>query len=568
MGAVVVVVVAIAAWLGLSWLGTYRQAQAVQADVTTLRTALDAREWSAVTAQVPAVASSTADLVKSTEGVPWRLLSSMPVVGSTATAVTDLSAALSGVVRAAEPLTPYAERIVAGEIRRPDGSIDLTSMEEVAPLLDRLAIAMGSASSRLSGVDAASVRPEVADPLVELRDELAAAVPSVETAASIVTWLPGMLGASGSRDWLVMLQNPAEARGSGGFIGGYVILTADDGRIAISSTGTSSELATTPIPSDDAPEDSTVIWGDILERWGAFNLTPHFPLTGSLAAAGMDARGTPVDGVIAVDPATVAAMLAVTGPVTAEGKTITADDVEKFFTVAAYTEYPDNAERDVVSMALVQAVFQAFLGASWEPTQLADALRTPVEESRLLVWSADESEQEWLVGTPVGGSVPDQPGSVVAVAFNNTAENKMDAFVATSVDYVPGRCPTASVQSSHLTVGLRNDAPAGLPRAGGNYGFVDRPDAPEGATEMLVMIYAPVGANYLSSQVDGVDAPLYLGAERNRQVWWTKVTLDRGQERAIDVSFEEPTVLGVEPRVVAQPMVIDEVVTVTPDPGC
>ena len=394
---------------------------------------------------------------------------------------------------AAEPLTPYAEAIVSGEIRRPDGSIDLTAMEEVAPLLDRLAIAMTSASSRLSGVDVAAVRPEVADPLVELRDELASAVPAVETAGEIATWLPDLLGASGARDWLVMLQNPAESRGSGGFIGGYVLLRADDGRIGITSTGTSSELASSPIPSDEAPEDSRIVWGDILERWGAFNLTPHFPLTASLAAAGMDELGTPVDGVIAVDPAAVAAMLQVTGPVTAAGKTITADDVERFFTVDVYSEYPDSTERDDVSMALVRAVVESFLTASWEPTQLADALRLPVEESRLLVWSEDEAEQEWLVGTPVGGSVPDQPGSVIAVAFNNTAENKMDAFLSTAVDYAPGRCPTASVQTSSLSVSMANDPPVALPSEGGNYGFVGRPDAPVGSTELLVMIYAPVG---------------------------------------------------------------------------
>jgi hypothetical protein len=85
---------------------------------------------------------------------------------------------------------------------------------------------------------------------------------------------------------------------------------------------------------------------------------------------------------------------------------------------------------------------------------------------------------------------------------------------------------------------------------------------------MLVHVYAPVGANYLSSTLDGKDLPLYLGEDRERQVWWTYVPLDPGQERVLDVTFEEPTVLGVEPRVIRQPMVIDEVVTVAPDRGC
>jgi hypothetical protein len=46
------------------------------------------------------------------------------------------------------------------------------------------------------------------------------------------------------------------------------------------------------------------------------------------------------------------------------------------------------------------------------------------------------------------------------------------------------------------------------------------------------------------------------------------VTLLRGQEATLDVAFTEPTVLGVEPRVITQPMVVDEVASVTPDPSC
>jgi hypothetical protein len=364
----------------------------------------------------------------------------------------------------------------------------------------------------------------------------------------------------------VLLQNPSEARGSGGFIGGYVLVSARDGDVSLTSSGTSSELAREPIPANSAPEDARVMWGDILERWGAFNVSPHYPMTAALAADGLAVMGMPVDGVIAVDPQAVASMLQITGPVTARGVTITADDAAQFFTVDVYAQYPDGRERDEVSMALVEATVEALLAAEWDPFVLAEALQAPVEQERVLVWSANADEQGWLEQTVLGGVLPNQPGSVVAVAFNNSAANKTDAFVTAFVDYRPGRCVTASPQKSSLQVKLRNDAPAKLPRE--NYGYFVDPTAPRGTTRMLVHVYAPVGANYQSAQVDGVDTPLYLGSERNRPVWWTYLELRRNQERVLDVTFEEPTVLGVEPRVIPQPMVNREVIDVAPDPAC
>lgn len=567
-GVVVLALLGVAAWLGMSWLSTYREAQAASSSLTSLRSAITAKDWSGAVDALPAASADADALSSSTADVQWRLLASLPVIGSSADAVREVAVATSDVLAAATPLSPYAARIAGGELRSADGAIDLGAMQEVAPLLVTLSSAMSSSSARLERVDAASVRPEVGEPLVELRDALLDATPLVQTAASVTEWVPGLLGAEGERSWLVLLQNPSEARGAGGFPGGYLVLTTDAGRVGVSSSGTSSDLNTTAIPSDSAPEDARVLWGDILKRWNAFNVSPHFPMTGALAAAGMEARNEPVSGVVAIDPSAVAGLLAITGPVTASGVTITADTVEEFFTVGVYEQFPDSVERDAVSMDLVSAVLSTFLATTWDPTALVEALRDPVASGRVLAWSADADEQEYLESLPVGGSLPDMPGPVLGVAFNNVGENKTDAFVATSVDYAPGTCPTTTTQLSSLDVTLRNDAPDDLPTESGVYGRVDKPDAVPGSTRMLVHVYAPVGAGYLSSTLDGEDVPLYLGEERNRPVWWNYVELEPGDERTLSVEFTEPTVLGVEPRVLPQAMVIDEVITVRPTPGC
>ena len=117
------------------------------------------------------------------------------------------------------------------------------------------------------------------------------------------------------------------------------------------------------------------------------------------------------------------------------------------------------------------------------------------------------SEQNWINGTIVGSELPITPGPVLAVASNNASGNKLDAFVGTRVEYQAGECPTEPVQSSRLTVTLRNDAPTDLPSY--CYGRVDDPSAPEGSTNLLVHLYAPVGAVFGSATIDGKAAHLF-----------------------------------------------------------
>lgn len=564
--AVALVLFGSVAVVGLSWFGTYQQAQAVQRDATTLRAAIDAGDWPALPSGVDAVRDSSERLVASTQTLTWRLFEAMPVFGSSASALSDLASVMANVAEGAEPLTPFAEQLIDGRVRTASGAVDVDAMQQAAPLLERFTERVEAGVQQLDGIDVASVRTEIGGPVAELRTQFADVLPALTAASEVAQWLPGMLGADGERKWLIMLQNPAEARGSGGFIGGYVVASALDGQVTLDRTGTSSELAGSPIPADSAPQDARETWGDALERWGAFNVSPHFPMTAALAADGMAAMGQRVDGVIAVDPRAVAAMLQITGPVTAMGKTISADNAEAFFTVDIYREYPDGQERDEVSMALVEATFQALLDADWSPSGLVDALRVPIEEERISVWSKRGEEAQWLEQTVLGGAILDQPGSVVAVAFNNSAQNKTDAFVTTGVEYEPGRCPTASMQQSTLRVTLINDAPADLPDD--NYGYFRNPDAVPGTTRMLVHMYMPVQSLYQSSTIGGRNAPMYLATERNRPVWWTYVELAPGEQEVIEVLFEEPTVLSVEPSVRPQPMVMDEVIRVSPNRTC
>ncbi|MDO8732926.1 MAG: DUF4012 domain-containing protein [Actinomycetota bacterium] len=567
-GLVVAVAALITIWLALGWVQTGQRALSFQQEANRFEAALKDQDWNAATEQFPELAASAQELGDSTRSLQWRLLSRVPLMGQSAKAVSALGRSADDLAVAGEPLLPYAQKLATERGRRADGSIDLDLIAGMAPFLARFADSVDAAQARLDGVSTAFLVPGLKSRFETARAQATDIGQLVGHSVAAAAWLPSLLGSDSSRTWMVLLQNPAEARGSGGFPGAYVNVRSDNGKVRILESGTSEDVRKNVIPTTGVPTDSKDLWGPQLAKWSMFSRSAHFPLTGALAVADMRARGVPVSGVLAIDPAVVAAMLKAIGPISAKGETITSENAEKFFTQDVYRKYPDSQKRDDVSMALVNAVVAALLTKAWNPLDMAEALKAPLEQGHMRIWSENPKEQAWLSSTSLGGAVPTTPGPVVAVAENNSAPSKMDAFVKTSIDYSVGSCPTAQQQQSKLTVKVRNDAPTGLPQEGGNYGRTDVLGAPEGSTSMVLYIYAPVGAGYLSSTLDGKTYGVYRGHERDREVWYLNLPIDRGQERAVSVTFNEPTVGGVAPRVLTQPMINQPVVQIASDAAC
>ncbi len=65
-------IVAVGAWLGNSWYGTYRQAQQVQSEVRSVEASLRESQWEALPDQVTSLSASARDLQERTQQAPWR----------------------------------------------------------------------------------------------------------------------------------------------------------------------------------------------------------------------------------------------------------------------------------------------------------------------------------------------------------------------------------------------------------------------------------------------------------------------------------------------------------------
>src|SRR5690606_22001684 len=167
------------------------------------------------------------------------------------------------------------------------------------------------------GIDTAALHEQVAGPVEQAQGALADADEALQSAAVVADVVPGLLGADGARSYLLLLLNSAELRSPNSMPGALAVITAEDGRLALSDQRTAAGLGGVDEPVLELTAEEIAVYGDGLGRYMQNTvLTPHFPRAAELAREmWRRATGQEVDGVIATDLVALSYVLAATGPV-------------------------------------------------------------------------------------------------------------------------------------------------------------------------------------------------------------------------------------------------------------
>src|SRR5205085_3486666 len=194
-----------------------------------------------------------------------------------------------------------------------------------------------------------SLVPAVDHAAHERHPPLSSRAGPVELASRTAQMLPPLLGDGSPRHYFLAFQNSAELRGNGGFIGNWGEIVGEDGRLRLERFGRLLELddaGTRPLTTSVEPAFLDR-WRDFnpTQYWEQVNVSPDFPTTAALIAEMYpQSGGRQVDGVIAVDPSGLAAMLRLTGPVNLPQwpVPVTADNVVDITLRDAYVAFPQD----------------------------------------------------------------------------------------------------------------------------------------------------------------------------------------------------------------------------------
>jgi hypothetical protein len=581
-----VLVVAVAAWLGSRASIIKNELEASAQLVPVLKTD--------VAADNPLEAKATSDKLRShtaaardAAGDPlWTLAASVPWIGANFAAVTEMSRSADDVaVLGVAPLVDVYDSLDWNSLLPRASGSNLEPIQEAAPSVSAAARAVRSSAERLDSIDASKLWPQVSSPLTTAREQLHEVTGALDAAADSAQIAPGMLGAGGGRNYLLMIQNNAEARASGGIPGALAILTLNNGKLSLGAQSSASDVGamTPPVAAD--PEQQKIYSTRLGMYMQDVNLTPDFPTAAASAQAMWEKKtGQRVDGVVSLDPVALGYILDATGPVQLKGPDIlalagtglptelTGKNVVPTLLSDVYAKIPLPKYQDAYFAEVAKEIFTSLsAGGKGDAKALVEGITQGAAERRILVWSAAEQEQSVLNKYPLSGAIsgPSVAPAQFGVYFNDGTGAKMDYHVKRSVQLVK-ECPVGGYQQTKVRVNSTNTAPANaatsLPAyvtGGAGLGI------PAGSVQTNVIAYGPVQADVETVTIDGAKSGFAAHLHANRPVGSVTVTLAPGQSSTAEFTFGR-IVQHAEPNVVVTPTVqpVKDVVLPTEGARC
>lgn len=508
-----------------------------------------------------------------THSVAWNIAAGVPWLGSpfkTGQQVTEVVLGL-----ASDVLRPAADvglTISPDRLYR-DGRVDVNLLRSQESQLRELAIS----AKRLNNDADAITDPRYVSLLSDARSELQGQISDItsviESTALAARLAPSMMGSDGPRTYFMGFQTNAEARGTGGLLGGYGILRFEDGMPIVDALAPNTDLTDAVAPIDLGLEyDQQYAFAQPFTDFRNSNLSPHFPYAAQIwKTMWAEQTGVEVDGVIAIDPVALSYILGALGPVTMpDGEIISRENVVELTESTAYLRFPtDQVARKQYLQDIASAVVEKMTAPVQSPRQLLDALGKALNERRIAVWSASPKEQELLEETPLAHVLPGDDAPYAAVVINNLGGNKLDYYLKTRIEYAADACHGAT-RASTVSVKLTNAVPAEpLPAyvaAAAGLSPELLIEVPMGTNITSVRLFATKGAELSSAILNGERVPAVLNMERGHPVFEVQVIIPPGQSADISYQLSEPTVPG-NPRTPVQPLV-ENVTPVVSVPVC
>ncbi|WP_422935382.1 DUF4012 domain-containing protein [Sinomonas sp. P47F7] len=492
----------------------------------------------------------------------WQVASLLPIVGTNFATTTQLAGILSDVVhRAVIPLSEVSANINPSALKPVGGALDIGPIAKVRPAVTQATGVLEDAYQKVALVRPGfGSMPQLQASVERLKSLLAQAAREASAADTATMVLPAMLGDSTPRTYLVLFQNNAELRATGGIPGAAAELRVDHGHITLGRQTAAKDFPRYPNPVLPLADQTKGLYGPITGQYFQdVNLVPQFPLTARLAAEMWKRQfGVQVDGVFSIDPIALGYLLQATGPVSLPtGETMDSSNAARMLLSDAYSKYHGANKDDFFSTA-ASAVFTKLANGSFQPKPMLDALGQAVKERRLLGWSSQRMEQDALQSAGISGDLPAQTPEhgVFGVYLNDATGAKMDYYLRESYRIGGAMCRSDDRQTWELEVTLTNVAPAdaatSLPEyvtGGGEYGV--KP----GDVKTQVNVYAPASSIYTAAWKDSAPLDVHRDMDSGYPVAQTNVQLAPGQSTVLRFQFLGAPQAGQQPDLISTPTV-------------
>lgn len=390
--------------------------------------------------------SDTMNKLHDTTSSPlWAAATIIPVVGSDIQTVRIVSDSAQSLVE--DVLMPAMDTIPADGLKSlmsEDGAINVSLIDDLLTTVSDAAPVISENAAKLDETPEPTI-DQLKKPIEQVKSLMSTLAPIADSATELKDTLPAMLGAEGKRNYLIIACTSAEMRSSVGFAGSYGLMTVDNGKISL---GDFFGFDQNPRLANSAPsateEDIRLFrWESSVDSRDVTQII-DFQRVGEIESEIWEANGHGrVDGVIALDTVVLQRMLGLTGTTvnTPGGDSLNKDNASDFLLNGVYKKYPNGKDQDAVFALVADTAAKSVFGniGKVNIVKLASVLKTSVEQGRISIYMANDSEEAMLEDFGLAGTVSsDTKVPETGVYMSACYGGKMFYYLASDIDVSAG----------------------------------------------------------------------------------------------------------------------------------
>jgi hypothetical protein len=394
-----------------------------------------------------------------------------------------------------------------GSAAKEPGPRLVKALEEGGPVMNQIAAELGAIQAERARLDLRSLWPPLHTPVAQADAAITKAAPLVTDYPFWRDAILGLLGADRPRTYLVLNQDSAELRGTGGFIGSIGFLRVNRGQLGDFELRDvySFEDYYQRGPNKGHPkyvEPPAALKQLIsIHTWALRdgNWSPDFPTTAEQIRFFLKHElNMTVDGVIGIDPYLLERLLTLTGPIRLDQVNDTFDSHNFFAKTIQHAEFPtgpDATRKDFLGLLgiEIQKRVTGFTPKQWP--KLADVLRAACEARDIQAQLDPPAAQALIARFNCTGALRVTPSDYLLSVDSNLGGWKNNFWLERSFKLDLEAQSNGAVRHT-LTIHYFN----GTPR--------DHPTSP--SYKNYLRLYLPASSRNISVAGDGLTSPVFL----------------------------------------------------------
>ena len=543
---ILALILAFAAYLGYLAVSAFVMVKEAKGAVSSARQLQSSVDMSQGTVNKTLMMQSLDDLSDHVNGVyrqikspGWAVLEYIPYYGKDVRAVRDTVRVANDIADDVMPqLRNTVNAVDFNAVSLKDGTVNLSGVQNAATNLEIADTAMNKADADMQAVENGHIGKvsEIVEQAKRIVDAGDGVVDACSRFADIAPSILNLDGSSQARNYLILAQNNAELRATGGMPGSWGVLTVQQGHIQLQGFVPDTTIAIQDQSVVSLTDEERGLFSDMMGRIAQdVNLTPDFPRAGEAAKALWERThdGQQIDGVIGVDVVALRDMLKNVGAVTmSDGTVLDGSNTMKVLLHDVYARSDDSDWQNEFFSQAAQAAFDQVI-SSGNLMRLGMGVVSSVQGGHISFWSSHSAEQNRVDGTAISGGLNDTPAKpAVGVYLNDLGQSKMDWYLKRSVSTKLDHENEDGSKVYQVKVTLANTMSADEVASTPQYVLGDLANGMQaGQIGVNVFNYAPAGGRLVSWNLpDGKKNFDLLTTHDGHTVGALQITLSPGQQ--------------------------------------